>query len=238
MQIEYATLEEIPEDSRESFEEFKDGDTTMFIHKQLAETKKEFYRTKGDLTHAQKAAQDKSDRLQALEDAEALRIKDREQAELESKKKNGQHEEILADWKAKSEATLSAKDAQIKELEDGIKNKEKSSVVSDIAALGTDSTRAALKRLVDQDLAFSEDGNLVVMQDGKATSTTIEEYKSKLVDLYPSLVRESHAKGGKANGNSGSGSPTSGKNRSKMSRTEKHDYIQEHGQKEFLKLPK
>lgn len=237
MQLQYETQDQVPEDLRESFVEFNEGDKTLFMHKDLAETKKQLYRTKGDLTHTEKSAKEKAERLKALEDAEALRQQEREQADLENKKKNGQHEEILEDYKTKAEQREAELKAHLEELQGNIRNEKKSTVVSDIAALGTDSTRSTLKRLVDQDLAFGEDGNLVVMQDGKATSTTIEEYKSKLVDLYPSLVRESHAKGGKATGGTGSGS-LQGKKRSTMSRTEKHEYIKEHGQQAFLKLPK
>lgn len=208
MQLKYETQELVPEDLKESFVEFKDGDQSSWIHKDLAEAKKEAYRFKGDLTNAQKLAQEKADKLKAFEDAEADRQAEKERIELESKKKNGQHDEILEDFKSKSQAEIDAREARIKELEESIKNKEKSAVVNDLAGLGIDSTRTALKRLVEQDLQFGDNGSLVVMQDGKATSMTVDEYKAKLPELYPYLVGESHSKGGQANGGNGSGSPS------------------------------
>lgn len=206
MQLQYDTQDAVPEDLRESFVEFKDGDKTLFMHKDLAETKKEAYRFKGDLTHAQKLAQEKSERLQALELAEKQRQEDLEAQELESKKKNGQHEEILEHFKTQAQREKEELQAKLDELSGSIKQKEKTAVVNDLASMGTDSTRAALKRLIDQDLDFSEDGSLVVLENGKATSISLDEYKGKLKELYPYLISESHGKGGGRNGNpAGSG---------------------------------
>jgi hypothetical protein len=205
MQLQYDTQEAVPEDLRESFVEFKEGDKTLFMHKDLAETKKEVYRFKGDLTHAQRLAQEKSERLQALELEEQQRQADLEARELESKKKNGQHEEILEHFKTQAQKEKEALQAKLDELSGSIKQKEKAAVVNDFSSIGTDSTRGILKRLIEQDLDFSEDGSLVVLEEGKATSVTLDEYKVKLKDLYPHLVSESHAKGGGRKGSLGSG---------------------------------
>tara|TARA_B100000768_G_scaffold181102_1_gene202880 strand:+ start:1264 stop:1974 length:711 start_codon:yes stop_codon:yes gene_type:complete len=205
MQLQYDTQDAVPEDLRESFVEFKDGDKTLFMHKDLAETKKEAYRFKGDLTHAQKLAQEKSERLQALELAEKERQADLEAKELESKKKNGQHEEILEHFKTQAQRKEEELQAKLDELSGSIKQKEKTAVVNDLASMGTDSTRAALKRLIDQDLDFGEDGSLVVLENGKATSINLDEYKGKLKELYPYLISESHGKGGGRSGALGSG---------------------------------
>ncbi len=104
MQLQYDTQDAVPEDLRESFVEFKDGDKTLFMHKDLAETKKEAYRFKGDLTHAQKLAQEKSERLQALELAEKERQADLEAKELESKKKTGSMRKFLSTSRLKPSA--------------------------------------------------------------------------------------------------------------------------------------
>lgn len=204
MQLQYDTQDAVPEDLRESFVEFKDGENTVFMHKDLAETKKEFYRAKGDLTHAQRTAQEKAERLQALEQAEQERKKDIENKELENKKKNGQHEEILEHFKTQAEKEKAELKAQLDELNNSVRNEKKASIVNDLASLATDSNRAVFKRLIDSDLAFGDDGNLIVMENGKASSLSIDDYKSKLKDLYPQLVRESHGKGGQSKGALGS----------------------------------
>lgn len=207
MQLQYDTHDAVPEDLRESFTEFKDGENTVFIHKDLAEAKKEAFRFKGDLTQTQKKQQEALERLQQLEEAENTRKSELEAKELESKKKNGQHEEILEHFKTQAEKEKAELKSQLEELTNSVRNEKKASVVNDLASLGTTATRAMLKRLIDLDLTFGDDNNLVVMLDGKATSLTIDEYKVKLPELYPALVGESHGKGGKSNGaGSGSGS--------------------------------
>lgn len=204
MQLQYDTQDAVPEDLRESFVEFKDGDNTVFMHKDLAETKKEFFRAKGDLTHAQRAAQEKAERLQALELAEQERLSLAEQQELESKKKNGQHEEILEHYKTQAQQREDALKAQLDELTNSVRNKDKAAIVSELSAMGTDSNRGVLKRLIDADLTFGDDGGLVVLENGKASSLSVDEYKGKLKELYPQLVAESHGSGGGSKGALGS----------------------------------
>lgn len=237
MQLQYETQDQVPEDLRESFVEFKEGDNTVFLHKDLAETKKEAYRYKGDLTQTQQKQQEALERLKQLEEAESQREAERQAAELESKKKNGQHEEILEHFKQQAELEKQTLTEQLNELKNSVRSEKKTGIVNKLGALGTDITRPMLTRLIEQDLDFGEDGNLVVMENGKATSMTIEQYQSKLPDLYPALIGESHSKGGTSKGGTGSGSPLS-KKRSAMTREEKHNFIRDHGQKEFLKLPK
>lgn len=225
MQLQYDTQDAVPEDLRESFVEFKDGDNTVFMHKDLAETKKEFFRAKGDLTHAQKAAQDKAERLQALELAEQERQSLAEQQELESKKKNGQHEEILEHYKTQAQQREDALKTQLDELTNSVRNEKKAALVSRLSAVGTSETRPTLERLINIDIDFAEDGNFIVLENGKASSTSVEEYASKLKDLYPALVGESHGKGGSSKGaDSGSGLRT--KKPSEMSSQERIEFKQ------------
>lgn len=236
MQLQYDTHDAVPEDLRESFTEFKDGENTVFIHKDLAEAKKEAFRFKGDLTQTQKKQQEALERLQQLEQAENTRKSELEAKELESKKKNGQHEEILEHFKTQAEKEKAELKSQLEELTNSVRNENKASVVNELASLGVTEHRATFKRLIDLDLTFGEDGGLVVIEDGKASSTTVEQYKAKLKELYPAFVGESHGKGGVSKG-AGSGSGGTIK-RSTMSDKEKHEYISTHGQKEYLKLPK
>lgn len=225
MQLQYDTQDAVPEDLRESFVEFKDGDKTLFMHKDLAETKKEAYRFKGDLTHAQKLAQEKSERLQALELAEKQRQEDLEAKELESKKKNGQHEEILeyerAKW-AKEKADILAEKEELKT--ERLKDKKQVEVAR-LSALGTEKTKVSLDMHINNDIQFDENDNFVIYIDGKATSLTISEYKAKLPELYPHLIGESHAKGGKTKGAT-AGSDFSAKKPSEMTSSERLEFKQ------------
>jgi len=204
MILQYEALDDVPEDLKESFIEFKEDGKTLFLHKDLAETKREFYRTKGDLTQAQRKQQEALERLQALEEAENKRQRELEEKDLESKQKNGQYEEILNDFKTKAQQREEELKRQLDELNSNVRNEKKSAVVSELSSLGTEHARNTLKRLIASDLDFGDDGSLIVMENGKASSTTIAEYKAKLKDLYPFLVGESHGKGGNGKGGNGS----------------------------------
>ena len=212
MNLQYETLDDVPEDLRESFVEFKEGDKTLFLHKDLADTKREFYRTKGDLTQAQRKQQEALERLQALEDAERLRNEEVERIKLEKLESSGQHKEIIEHQKAKYEQEKADLAAKLEALENGIKLEKKSALVSKLASAGTNEARPTLERLIAADLDFSEEGDFIVLENGKASSTTIEEYSARLKDLYPFLVGESHGKGGNGKGGNGSLTQTSSTN--------------------------
>lgn len=204
MKLQYETLDDVPAELKESFVEFKEGDQTLFLHKDLAETKKEFYRTKGDLTQTQRQQQAALERLQQLEDAERLRNEELERAKLEKMETSGQHKEILEHQKAKFEQEKADLAAKLQALEDSVKSEKKAAIVSKLSSVGTSETRPILERLISLDLDFGEDGNLIVIENGKASSTSVDEYAAKLKFLYPQLVGESHGKGGQSKG-AGSG---------------------------------
>ena len=46
----YDSQDQIPEEFKDLFVEWKDGDDTKFIHAQMAEIKKELFKTQGDYT--------------------------------------------------------------------------------------------------------------------------------------------------------------------------------------------
>lgn len=208
MQLQYESETEVPEDLKKSFVEFKDGDKQVWMHKDLAETKKEAFRHKGDLTQAKQKQDEIARRLSEFEDREKQRLEEQERLEEESKLKNGQHSEIIEDLRSKLEEQNGEWQSKYNSLLDDIRKKEKAAVVNDLASAGTDKTRGELKRLINMDLTFDDDGNLIVLdKDGKATGTTIEEYRAKIKDLYPTLAGESHGKGGQSKSAwSGSGS--------------------------------
>ena len=200
MQTQYEDQSAIPEELKDSFVEFKDGDKTVFLHKDVAEAKREAFRFKGDLTQAQQKQQEALERLERLEKAEQARQAELEAKELEAKKQNGQHEEILEHFKAQAEKEKQELQQQLAELQNSVKAEKKAAIVSDLSSCGTPETKAVLSRLINLDLDFSESGEIVVLQDGKATSLSLDEYKAKLPELYPSLVGEVHGKGGVAKG--------------------------------------
>lgn len=207
MQLQYESETEVPEDLKESFTEFKDGDKTVWMHKDLAETKKEAFRYKGDLTQTKQKQDEIAQRLADFEKREQERKEEQEKLELEKKQKDGKHEEILEHFKQQAEQEKSELKKQLDELQNSVKSEKKAAVVKGLSAAGTEQTRAALERLIDLDLDFDDGGNIVVMMEGKATSLSIDEYKAKLPELYPSLVGESHGKGGQGKGGTGSGTP-------------------------------
>ena len=97
-ELQYDSQDQIPEEFKDLFVEWKDGDDTKFIHAQMAEIKKELFKTQGDYTQlknkqdtiAQKAkeeaAQELEDRIKTLQEkgneAEANKLKLEQQESL------------------------------------------------------------------------------------------------------------------------------------------------------------
>merc|ERR1712000_676035 len=93
-----------------------------------------------------------------------------------------------------------------KEVDD-LKNESRQSVkkaaIARMSEHGTEETRSVLARVVGLDLDFNEDGELIVLEDGKATSLSLDEYEKTIADRYPSLVAEVPSNGGDAKGSKG-----------------------------------
>lgn len=206
MQIKVDSLDSIDEGMRDHFVPFKEGDKEIFVHKDLADTMKDKFRIQGDLTNLSAKFDGMKERLTQFEEAERQRAAEKEQRELDDKKKNGKLDEVVADYERRLGETKQQYEDRINTLIADSRNKEKSSVVSDLSTLATKSGQTALKRLIAQDIDFTDDGEMIVLQDGKATSLSIEEYKAKLPELYPSLVAEVQSSGGQAKGGLGGGS--------------------------------
>lgn len=206
MQLVHDSMDSVPEDMKENFVSFKDGDKELFMHKDLAEAKKESFRFKGDLTDAKSKLDSVSSKLGEFEAREAEREAVAKQKAEEDALKNGKSDEIIEDYKRKLDETKNDYEKRISEMESRAAQKEKAAIVNDLSGAATETGKAALKRLISQDLDYV-DGNLVVLDnDGKATATTLEEYKENLKVLYPSLVSGVQSKGGIANGSTGGGS--------------------------------
>lgn len=204
MKLKYESKQEIPEDLADSFVEFKEDDKTVYLHKDLADSRKEAYRYKGDLTALKDKNDDLSSKVQSLlDDAEKRKAEEEEKA-LQGKIDGGQHQEIIDDLKSK----LEAKDLEWKQKYDDLKNstlqEKKSAIVSSLTAKAVDGAEKQLSRLVSLDFSFDENGDIIVLDEaGKATSTTLEEYKSSLAERYPHLVAEVQPNGGMGKGSSG-----------------------------------
>lgn len=204
MKIKYDSLDQVDESLRDSFVPWKDGDKEIVVHKDYAEDLKEHYRLKGDFTELKNKYGETREQLEQLSKAEQERRRKEEESELESKKKNGKYEEILQDWENK----YTDAEKRIAQLQQDRLNDQKSIVVERLAGLGTESSRTKLARLIDQDLSFDDNGNMIVLDaNGKATSQSVKEYESKLRELYPELVKEVQSQGGKGSGgyNGGAG---------------------------------
>lgn len=201
MLLRYENKTEIPKENADDFVSFEEDGKEIFLHKDLAEAKKETYRFKGDLTRVSGDLESAKSKLGELEQAEKDRAEELEKAKRTKQKANGQQDEIIADLEKK----LADQEANFAEREKKLVNErrteQKSALVEKLASAGTDETRRELSRLISLDLAFNEKGGFVVNDvDGKATAQTIDEYADSLAERYPSLVKAVHSKGGIGSG--------------------------------------
>jgi hypothetical protein len=202
MKLKYDTLDQVEEKYRGDFVEWKDGEKTVFVPQEYADQMKEHFRLKGDFTELKtKSDQDRS-RLDELSSAENERKRVREAADLEEKKKGGKYDEIISDWERKHGEAQTT----IEQMKKDKLNGNKQTLVERLASAGTESSRSKLSRLINQDLGFDDKGAIIVLDsEGKATSKTVDEYKTELKVLYPELVAEVQSRGGKGNGGLNSG---------------------------------
>lgn len=206
MQLRFEDKSAIPEDSADNFVEFKEGDKTVFLHKDLAEAKKEAFRFKGDLTRAQEEQESMAERLERLEQERQERERQDEARKHEELKKSGKTKEIEEAWKSKLEQTENQWKEKYESLQGEYLGSKKQALISDLAQAGTDDTRKDLSRLIAQDIKLNEKGEFVVLDEsGKQTADTIEEYKASIAKRYPALVRGSQSSGGNGKGASAGG---------------------------------
>lgn len=206
MQLQYTDKNDLPEGQGDSFVEFNEGDKVTFIHKDLAAAKKESYRAKGDLTDLQNKLQNVSSKLSEYETKEKERETAKQSADEQAKIKGGRAEEIIEDLKRQLGETKKDYEERLSKVNADVRAKDKQATIKELSAVATSSGKAALERLMSQDLDFDNDGGLIVLDSsGKATGKTIEQYKTELANLYPSLVSGVQSQGGIANGATGGG---------------------------------
>lgn len=209
MKLTYDSIDAVPEDSRDSFTEFKDGDATVYMHKDLAEAKRAAFRTQGELTEARNKLTDISGKVDTL-------TRERDEAKRAKQEKDGNYKDMFEDLQARYDSDTKALQGQVEELTSATREAKKDGIVSKLAAKGTEETRGVLERLVRQDIGFNDDGSPVIMENGKATSKSLEDYEKALPELYPHLVA-----GVQSNGGSGKGGKTGGPGGAKtMSRSD------------------
>ena len=231
LDLQYDSKEAIPEDMQDSFVPFKDGDKEIFLHKDLAEARKQQYRLQGDLSDAQKKAESANSRLTELEQAEKERQEresERRKDELEGK---GQYKELLEDEKRRHGESKEQFNKRIADLQKQIREKELASIVARVQAKAPEKSRKELGRLAKLDFDFNEDGEVLVLNEsGQATNQTVDEYIESLSERYPTLVSAVQSKGGNGNGGRG-GSDDSAQ---KMSRTD-FDGLSQNERMKFIK---
>lgn len=209
MAIRYTDKKDIPENETTDFVEFKEGDATVYLHKDLAESKRDNYRLQGDvtkLTGDTTAMKTKLDELTASEqtradEAEALRVEGLSAADRQT--------EIVAGLQKQITDNETKYNRGLQDAADATNSASKATAVADIAASATEANRGILKRMAAADLEMQPDGTIIVLDaDGKATPQTVAEYKASLKTRYPSLVSAVQSKGGLGKGGAGGESDT------------------------------
>lgn len=201
MKLKYKSKDEIPADVAEFFVEFEENGSTVYVHTEYADTLRDSFRTKGDLTQAQTKLSELGDTVKGLKQS----LEDRER---DDKKDQGKYKEIADDWEKRYNADTEKLRKEVDDLKNESRQSVKKAAIARMSAHGTEETRSVLARVVGLDLDFNEDGELIVLEDGKATSLSLDEYEKTIADRYPSLVAEVPSNGGDAKGSKG-GSPGS-----------------------------
>ena len=210
MKLKYKNKDEIPAELAEFFVEFEENGSTVYVHTEYADTMRETFRTKGDLTQAQTKLTELGETVKGLKQS----LEDRER---DDKKDQGKYKEIAEDWEKRYNTETENLRSEIDNLKNESRQSVKKAAIARMSAHGTEETRSVLARVVGLDLDFNEDGELIVLEDGKATSLSLDEYEKTIAEFfvlgwiaerYPSLVAEVPSDGGNARGSKG-GSPGS-----------------------------
>ena len=204
MAIKYSTREAIPADEAQDFEEFKEGDAVVFMHKDHAAALREAYRLKGDVTKLTEAQEAAKVKLDALAAAEAERAAAAEAERLKGLTESQRLAEQVEALTKRIGETESEYKARVAALEGEKVESLKAAKVAELSAAATPANRVILARMIRADLEFKADGSAVVLdENGKATATTLDEYAAALKTKYPSLVSAVSSFGGHGTGGAG-----------------------------------
>lgn len=197
MQLVHANEADVPQDAKDSFVEFEQDGATVFMHKDLAEQKKETFRNRGQLTSLETKMQsieasmlEKQNQAVALAEAKAL---DEYNAKVAELKEQGKHSEVnkleMEMQKAETQKALdalTAKDTELNELRGSITDAKKSELAMKIAQSYADPRFADITADLIKSRIVEADG-MIAMTDanGAAVATDLET----ISDMLKSEVR-------------------------------------------------
>jgi hypothetical protein len=193
-----------------------------------------------------KGLKDKVDELLAESKAAKTKTKAAEDAAAEAARKaaedGGDVATLKASYEAKIETMKTDHAAELEGVNGALRtatiDAQATAMASEIAVPGSE--RHVRRDILDRMAANMVDGKLqvsVLDKNGKASAMTPDELKAEIAGdpANKSLIRASNSSGGGApNADGGAG----GFKRSTMTSKDKADYIDKHGQKEYLALPK
>jgi hypothetical protein len=204
MAIRYTDKKDIPENETNDFVEFKEGDATVFLHKDFAESKKEAFRLQGDVTKLTDDSASMKTKLDELSVGEAERLRLAEEERTKGLTAAQRQQEVIDNLTKKVDESEIKYQERIAASEKKVNDNAKAAIVADVAASATEANRSILKRMAAADIEVQADGTMIVLDaDGKATPQTVDEYKANLKTRYPSLVSAVQSKGGSGKGGAG-----------------------------------
>lgn len=214
MKLQYTDKSEIPEGQADSFVEFKEGDSTVFMHKDLAEQKKETFRLKGDLSKTSEQLNGLKEKVEGFESEQQKREREAREREEANKLKNGQHDEVIAALRKDLENAKAEGQQKVDELMQQTASEKKKALIAQLGSAATKGNEPILSRMIADDLDVSADGTVVVKDaDGKVTGLTVDQYRQSLTDRYPTLVAAVQSSGGLAQGGAGGEAGATGNNK-------------------------
>ena len=219
MQLQFSNEADVPQDAKDSFVPFEQDGATVFMHKDLAEQKKETYRNKGQLTtmesklkNIESSMLEQQQQAVALAEAKALDDYNAKVAEL---KEQGKHSEVnkleMEMQKAEHQKTLdalTAKDTELNELRSSITDAKKSELAMKIAQSYADSKFADItadlikSRIVEADgmIAMTDANGAAVATDLEAISDMLKsEVRFEALAKAPASAKGVGAQGGQNN---------------------------------------
>jgi hypothetical protein len=251
---ELATLDEVPAHFHSFYKEIKEGDTTKYVLEDIAPLKNALTHTKAERDEARKKAKevDAWKTLGKTPEEIAALVAAADEAAAKKAKESGDFEAILAQHRTKAAEERAAAERE----RDTWKNNYVAVHVNTglMQALNLGEATAEGIEVLPQILASRAKAEAV---DGKVSVTILDTAGNAMAGsgadgkaTFGDLVKEAKVKFPslfKGNGNSGSGASNgTGKSaggapgnlkRSAMTIPQKTDYIAEHGQEAFLKLP-
>lgn len=219
MQLQFSNEADVPQDAKDSFVPFEQDGATVFMHKDLAEQKKETFRNRGQLTSLETKMQsieasmlEKQNQAVALAEAKAL---DEYNAKVAELKEQGKHSEVnkleMEMQKAEHQKTLdalTAKDTELSELRNSITDAKKSELAMKIAQHYADSKFADITADLIKSRIVEADG-MIAMTDanGAAVATDLEtigdmlksEVRFEALAKAPASAKGVGAQGGQTN---------------------------------------